>query len=443
MADAAVACAKAVGYVGAGTVEFLVDSVTNEFYFCEMNTRLQVEHPATEMVTGVDLVEWQLMVASGFPIPDTQEEIIENTEGCAIEARIYAEQPTKDFLPATGKISSMMAPDSYWMDGATGEMAEAAEEGVRTDTGFGSGDEISTFYDPMIAKLIVHAATRPEAVLKLERALRDFRVAGLANNVDFLVKCVQHPEFSTGKPTTAFFDHYLDGILDDLNVAPKPEHTVLAIAAAIAQGREAHAPECEGLGPWGSTADWRLFGSVNKRITMPAVGDEGAYSVNIARNGNLLVNTEESSSGPQSVTDVIAEAHSTPGTWNVFANIDGRKRSGLVNLTGANVDVWLNGEGGEDQTHATFTLPIVDYGSSDDASGRPVVNSPMPGKVVRLMANPGDMVKAGDTLIVLEAMKMEHVVAAPCDGEVVFYSEEGASIQEGSKLAEILVGEDA
>jgi 3-methylcrotonyl-CoA carboxylase alpha subunit len=157
-------------YVGAGTVEFLVDSVTSDFYFCEMNTRLQVEHPVTEMITGLDLVEWQLRVASGQPLPMNQEEVFTHIRnrpdsgGCAIEARLYAENPTHDFLPATGKIIHLKTP------------VDGAEEGVRADCGVRTGDVITTFYDPMIGKLIAHDSTREKAIRKLERALRDFQV---------------------------------------------------------------------------------------------------------------------------------------------------------------------------------------------------------------------------------------------------------------------------
>ena len=163
MGEAAVACAKAVGYVGAGTVEFLVDSVTNEFYFCEMNTRLQVEHPVTEMITGVDLVEWQLKVAAGLPIPKSQDEIIQNAKGCAVEARIYAENPLNQFLPATGTFNHLQTPTD-------------TEYGVRVDSGVVSGDTVSPFYDPMIAKLIAYGETRDKAVSKLERSLRNYQV---------------------------------------------------------------------------------------------------------------------------------------------------------------------------------------------------------------------------------------------------------------------------
>ena len=192
MGDAAVLCAKAVGYVGAGTVEFLVDTITNDFYFCEMNTRLQVEHPVTEMITGLDLVEWQLRVASGQPLPLTQEEVFARVSGCAIEARIYAENPVKDFLPASGIITHLRFPlgsktftHELSTGGAAGELG--GEAGVRVDAGVRTGDVVSTFYDPMIGKLIAYANTRTSAIDKLERALRNFQVSQLA---EFLIHSV-------------------------------------------------------------------------------------------------------------------------------------------------------------------------------------------------------------------------------------------------------------
>jgi len=167
MGEAAVACAKAVGYVGAGTVEFLVDPVTSSFYFCEMNTRLQVEHPVTELVTGVDLVEWQLRIASGQPLPLSQAQILQQASGCAVEARIYAENPLQDFLPATGRVLHMRVPS---------QRLPQSEVAVRVDSGVVAGSQVSAFYDPMVAKLIVHAASRPAALQALEQALRDFQV---------------------------------------------------------------------------------------------------------------------------------------------------------------------------------------------------------------------------------------------------------------------------
>ncbi len=168
-------------YVGAGTVEFLVDSVTSEFYFCEMNTRLQVEHPVTELITGTDLVEWQLNVAAGHRLPLTQEQIFAQTKGCALEARIYAENPLKDFLPASGRLTHLRTPlDAAVLGLRSGSEIEA---GVRVDSGVIRGNTVSTFYDPMIAKLIVYADTRNEAINKMERALRNYQVC-------FICRCV-------------------------------------------------------------------------------------------------------------------------------------------------------------------------------------------------------------------------------------------------------------
>ncbi len=166
MGDAAVACVKATGYVGAGTVEFLIDTVSNEFYFCEMNTRLQVEHPVTEMITGTDLVEWQLRVASGQPLPLTQDQIFARAKGCAIEARIYAENPLKNFLPASGHLAHLRTPIEV----------NDIEPGIRVDSGVIKGNSVSTFYDPMIAKLIVYSETREKALEKMERSLRNYHV---------------------------------------------------------------------------------------------------------------------------------------------------------------------------------------------------------------------------------------------------------------------------
>jgi 3-methylcrotonyl-CoA carboxylase alpha subunit len=176
MGEAAVACVRATGYVGAGTVEFLIDTVSNDFYFCEMNTRLQVEHPVTEMITGTDLVEWQLRVASGQPLPMTQEEIFARASGCAIEARIYAENPLKNFLPASGHLAHLRTPVDV----------QDVEDGVRVDSGVIKGNTVSTFYDPMIAKLIVFSETREKALGKLERALRNYQVCFLSFTRYFL-----------------------------------------------------------------------------------------------------------------------------------------------------------------------------------------------------------------------------------------------------------------
>jgi len=212
--EQAVKAAKAVGYVGAGTVEFLMEAGTDEFYFCEMNTRLQVEHPVTEMVTGIDLVEWQLHVAAGNPLPKTQDEI--KITGHAIEARIYAENPARDFLPATGLLKHIKLP--------TGE-------GVRVETGVRQGDEVLMFYDPMISKLVCYGENREAAIDKLLESLKNYQVVGLPNNIEFVEKCAKHPAFREGGVTTAFLDLYKEDVAVEENSSGSTVSRALAAAA--------------------------------------------------------------------------------------------------------------------------------------------------------------------------------------------------------------------
>ncbi|HVK04571.1 MAG TPA: acetyl-CoA carboxylase biotin carboxylase subunit [Armatimonadaceae bacterium] len=206
---AAVTAGRAAGYVGAGTVEFLVDG--DAFYFLEVNTRLQVEHPVTEMVTGLDLVRWQLLVADGHPLPLSQEEI--STRGHAIEVRVYAEDPATGFLPSVGTIAAWDAPSG---------------PGVRVDSGYGAGDAVPPFYDPMLAKLIVYAASREAATARLRRALREFTVLGVRTNVPYLLAIAEHPAFAAGETTTAFLGEHFAGWRPDEAV---PEEVLLALAA--------------------------------------------------------------------------------------------------------------------------------------------------------------------------------------------------------------------
>ena len=230
MGRAAVLAAKAVGYTGAGTVEFLLDPTTGKFYFCEMNTRLQVEHCVTEMVTGVDLVEWQLRVAAGEPLPVVNQGEI-HTNGHAIEARIYAENPAKGFLPATGVLKRLRTPKG---EAEEGGMEGGGKARVRVETGVVEGDEVSMFYDPMIAKLLTWAPTRGDALRRMTGALREYQIAGLPNNLDFLERCVGHPAFEKGAVTTGFLVEHER----DVSIPPPspPSNHLLALAAHVLVG---------------------------------------------------------------------------------------------------------------------------------------------------------------------------------------------------------------
>jgi 3-methylcrotonyl-CoA carboxylase alpha subunit len=420
-------------YVGAGTVEFLVDPITQTFYFCEMNTRLQVEHPVTEMVTGLDLVEWQLRVASGQPLPLKQEEVLARAKGCAVEARIYAENPKNGFLPSSGRLMHLQTS----LEGTLGSF----EEGVRVDTGVVAGNEVSTFYDPMIAKLIAYADTRTEALAKLERALRRYQVAGLANNIDFLGEIVRHPGFKTEVANTGFFNKYMNGILSALNEPTFGLHTQFGLVSYLhAQNQKV------GSGLWSGSlapdfADWRnqrgrersldivTSAKVNviARVTAPTTVYLSATSTDSEDAGAssaLRVESENEVTYLKS-TRLVSEsndAHSFFSVWENVVEINNQLVSGTTSIhtNKANgskvVDVWLNGCVGEQRTHSQFIIPAANFSADGANSSNTLAVAPMPGKIVQVVAKEGQVVAKGDAIVILEAMKMEHVVYAPCAG---------------------------
>lgn len=441
MGDAAVACAKAVGYVGAGTVEFLVDPVTQDFYFCEMNTRLQVEHPVTEMVTGLDLVELQLRVASGQRLALSQEEVIARSRGCAVEARIYAENPQNDFLPASGRLVHLRTPI---------ENANYVEEGVRVDSGVVAGNTVSTFYDPMIAKLIAFADTRPEALAKLERALRCYQVAGLANNIDFLVKVVRHPGFATEVADTGFFGRHMTEILTSLStpsVSGYGEHTSFGIASYLeAQKQPIGSGLWSGAGSGSSvssaTADWRNQRPRTRslKVVHPVGGSTSALAITVSGADSVSISATVTPSATsadgahvhhvdhscvvksRTLVAESSEEHANFSVWDNVIEINGRVVSGTTSIYtnkvsgNKTVDVWINGSIGDNASHFQFTLPAASFAVDGAQSSNTMAMSPMPGKIIQVVAKEGARVKKGDAIAILEAMKMEHVVYAPCSG---------------------------
>lgn len=474
MGNAAVACCKAVGYVGAGTVEFLIDTVSNDFYFCEMNTRLQVEHPVTEMITGTDLVEWQLKVAAGQPLPMTQEQIWKQAKGYAIEARIYAENPLKSFLPASGYLAHLRPPTEINIP------MSHKEEGVRVDSGVIAGDTVSTFYDPMIAKLIVYDENRPKALEKLERSLREYQVAGMANNIDFIIKILRHKGFSEAQPTTAFFDQYMTELLASLQQVPLqtlPTHAVLGL---LGYYQSLNPPQerkslWEGAGEFDS---WRAIRTVNRSISAFETNHEDLHSfdLEIKKQGNFTLRTLQPPQGddkkaekskvafsavekscrvisakkiaeriaPQSnvstvVMECVAEMTDVSSAIKVQQTATVSIQTPPHLTDPITIDVWLAAQMHDEPTHYQFKInQAVKVLGDSSIAGNPLVLSPMPGKVVKVLAKDGDVVKKGDRLVILEAMKMEHVVFAPCDGIVSVYCAEGSPVGEGSKLAEVL-----
>ncbi|CAM9302222.1 unnamed protein product, partial [Ectocarpus sp. 13 AM-2016] len=279
LGEAAVRAAKAVGYVGAGTVEFLMDTRTQEFFFCEMNTRLQVEHPVTEMVTGLDLVEWQLRVAAGQELPLKNQADIPLV-GHAIEARICAENVARGFLPVAGTLRRMRLPSGDGSGGGGGG-GGGGEVKIRVDTGVQEGDAVSVHYDPMVAKLIVHAPTRSAGLHGLRKALRDFQVVGLPTNIDFCERVAGHRGFEEGGVTTAFLEEYGDEVVPSPETMPPPPHAVVLASVAVLLEEQAAVTFPSDTSPWSArSGPWRAVGVRKQKLVLAscdtAAGADGA-----------------------------------------------------------------------------------------------------------------------------------------------------------------------
>eukprot|EP01117_Protostelium_nocturnum_P012191 TRINITY_DN4479_c0_g1_i1.p1 TRINITY_DN4479_c0_g1~~TRINITY_DN4479_c0_g1_i1.p1 ORF type:complete len:714 (+),score=277.87 TRINITY_DN4479_c0_g1_i1:223-2142(+) len=385
MGEAAVAAAKAVGYVGAGTVEFILDSKKN-FYFMEMNTRLQVEHPITELITGVDLVEWQLKIASGQKLPKKQEDI--GINGHAFEARIYAENPSNNFLPGTGKLVHLSPPEG---------------EGIRVDTGVRQGDEVSVFYDPMIAKLAVWDTNRRAALNRLKLALDNYHVIGLANNIEFLKKLSTHPEFQSGNVQTGFISDYLKELIPPVTDAP-PKALALAVISLILKeaSRFESAKSADPLSPFASGNSKRLNFELDRTIKL--LDGEKTVEVKVTcHNDNTFSVYVPGSKEPIRISGKL-EGES------LRVKIGDKSIKGKSVIHGGQIHLFFEGE------NYQLGLPLKDYNASAQTKGS--LLSPMPGRIVKVSVKIGDKVKKGDPLMIMEAMKMEHTIRAPSDGVV-------------------------
>ncbi len=409
MGLAAVAAARAVNYVGAGTVEFIVEQRADgsmNFFFMEMNTRLQVEHPVTEAITGLDLVEWQLRVASGEPLPLAQEQLKIN--GHAIEARICAENPDNNFLPTTGTLHVYGKP-----------VCTAFERGtVRIDDGVREGDTISPFYDSMVAKLIVHGQTREEALARLDEALAQTRIVGLSTNVQFLRYVVRSPSFAQANLDTALIPRE-EAVL----FKQEPVGLPLAAAAAIAQtllGEQAS----EGSDPFSRRDGWQTHGVTQRPFEFDFQGAHSRATLTYGHDGALQLAVGEVS-GP------LVFSKSAQGIDIQFA---GQRVTAAV-YTQGEVDHVFTARGA---TQITAIDLLAHAGESHAEGGR--LTAPMPGKILSFSVKAGDTVKKGQPLAVMEAMKMEHTIAAPADGvvEELMYAP-GDQVSEGSELLKIAV----
>ena len=389
MGAAAVAAAKAVNYLGAGTVEFIVEQTARgmDFFFMEMNTRLQVEHPVTEAVTGLDLVEWQLRIAAGEPLPLTQAQV--QVQGHAIEARICAETPDNQFLPATGRLHVMRTPAANRF--RLGQ--------VRLDSGVREGDEISPHYDSMIAKLIVHGDTRAQALARLDQALSELHIVGVANNITFLRQVVRSPSFVHADLDTALIDRE-KAVLFHQQALP----LAWAVASAVAAQLQAEQPQSTAwIDPMAKTDGWQLQGESHRPMQF-MLGEQLVQAELIRRNRGgmaLRVDAQKGELAWQLQTDGglrlcwagqrwTAHVDQVQGVTHVFA------AAGSCSLS------WVN--------------PLAH--AAEDAAQGGNLSAPMPGKLLSFAVKVGDKVTPGQALAVMEAMKMEHTVAAPAAGTV-------------------------
>ncbi len=407
MGEAAVAAAKAVGYVGAGTVEFIANQ-DGSFYFMEMNTRLQVEHPVTEMITGQDLVEWQLRVAAGQPLPLAQEQL--QIRGHALEARIYAEDASKGFLPSTGKLIRLSPP--------------AESLNVRVDTGVEEGDEITPYYDPMIAKLIVWDEHRDAALARMRKALADYQVAGVTTNIDFLSRLVACPAFAGADLDTGLIERQRDFLFPATQAVPADALLVATVGELLWEQHAAKlAAKTSGdpWSPWHARDGWRMNLSAARMIGF--------------RDGDSLVEAQVHYLRDQ--WQITINGHSTLARGKkldgdrIAVDLDDRRLIASVVAVDDKRHVFLQG--------ATYILlrddplHLVEAGGAHGGG----LTAPMPGKVVALLAQPGQKVDKGTPLLILEAMKMEHTITAPAAGTVkAFCYAAGEQVADGAALVE-------
>jgi 3-methylcrotonyl-CoA carboxylase alpha subunit len=395
---AAVEAGRAVGYFGAGTVEFIAEG--ENFYFMEMNTRLQVEHPVTEAITGLDLVEWQIKVARGEKLPKTQDQLA--IQGHAMEVRLYAEDPARDFLPQTGTLHHLHFPDE-----------------ARVDSGIRAGDAVSIHYDPMIAKIITHGADRAAAIARLRRALGATEVGGLATNLDFLQAILRQPDFAAGKVDTGFIERHRAELLPEAQPLPVNALALAALAVLRAGERDAATEAADPHSPWARLTGWRL--------------NRDAYADLVFQHGEAMLTVRAHYRAVGYALDLPGgkvEAEATlAADGAIAARIGAARCQGRVVRREAECLVFLDG--------ATHRLTLIDPRRAS-AAGAPTTGkilAPMPGTVTKLLVAPGAAVTKGSVLAIVEAMKMEHAVKAPRDGKVkAVHFAAGDQVTDGAEL---------
>ena len=396
MYEAALNAGRAVGYRGAGTVEFIVGA-DHSFYFMEMNTRLQVEHPVTEQITGIDLVEWQLRVADGEPLPESQDALA--IHGHSVEARLYAEDPANGFLPAVGQLRTLDFPSGLG--------------GCRIDSGVVAGDRIGIDYDPMIAKVIGYGATRAQAIDALKAALTNTQITGLTTNAGFLVRALSHPEFAAGGTDTGFLARHGDAL-----ARPEAIEAAWFARAALAHLALRTPRRRSATDPWEDDSSWRLNHTYTETITL-VHGDTSVEVVLSHENGSAKIRIGDSQWSGQA----------KPSTNGLNVELDGHRINVLAQRNAAELTLFTD--------IGPILVNVLDPLSvgAQEESGGGHLESPMPGRIVSTLVNIGDSVEEGQPLIVLEAMKMEHTIAANVAGEVVdIKCEAGDLVNEGVEL---------
>ncbi|NVJ60015.1 MAG: acetyl/propionyl/methylcrotonyl-CoA carboxylase subunit alpha [Gammaproteobacteria bacterium] len=403
MGEVAIQAAKAIGYEGAGTVEFLLDE-DGSFYFMEMNTRLQVEHPVTEMITGQDLVEWQLRVANGETLPCEQAQLSIN--GHAFEARVYAEDPDQDFLPATGMLHHLKTPDP--------------SSHVRIDTGVTEGGEVSVHYDPMIAKLIVWDTDRNKALARLRGALHQYQVVGLKTNLKFLSQLAGNEGFIEADLDTNFIKRYENSLF---TARPSVDERVLSVAALytmLQQKNNEHASDqADPFSPWDSVNGWRLNEDNHHDITFVDQHSDTEFNTTVHfRNDHFLIE----------IDDQEFKVSGELNEHNLYIDLEGAKFNATIVSQDEELHIFLQQQ--------DFVLSVKQEGLELlDSDANANLTAPMPGTIVSVAVSAGDTVEAGQALLVMEAMKMEHTIKAPAKGVVteVLYSE-GDLVEDGAEL---------
>jgi len=422
MGESAIKSAQAIGYQGAGTVEFLLD-IDGSFYFMEMNTRLQVEHPVTEMISGQDLVEWQLRVAAGENLPKTQDQLV--LTGHAFEARIYAEDADNDFLPATGKLTLLKTP--------------IESENVRIDTGVRQGDDVSVYYDPMIAKLIVWDENREKALQRLAKALSEYRINGVTTNIDFLYNLATSKPFVEADIDTGFIEKNNDLIFHNNEKQLDNELPIAALFLVLSkenkakqQAQKSNDPNS----PWYNADAWRsneanlhtlvlAHNDVEFTVTVEKKrkGDDAYYSINV--NGEQFDCQGEILSTPLNDDTIVAtiNGHRSQTTFNHFENtISLYRANGVFN----------------------FTHVLPDCGQHEGEDNHGGLAAPMNGTMVGVLVEAGQQVTKGQPLVIMEAMKMEHTIKAPSDGTIdEVYFKEGDMVDGGAELLAFTAQEES